>query len=436
MQKANKGRRWVYILIFFLFMLFHQFDVVLLNPVIHQITITFNVLPDQLQPVFTLAMWVGAVFFLIWGWGYDRFTRKYLLIHAGLIWGVTSILIGISPTFVTFSVSYVLSAIDNAAYSGLFSMVSDYFSPKHRGKILGLLHTSQPLALLGGIFLTNFITEDINWRFMLLGAAIIPFIMILLVAFVVKEPKRGESEPAMQGIEVSGMYLLDGERIKGLFNRRGLMLLFLVGLLSIMPWTAITTWMIPYLQNYHSLTTEEIYTVLFPALTALTLGYPLGGMIGDGLFRKSRRGRVITSVIGIALSMLFLLLSFQIGNVRGTLFILLMMFTGLFMALERPNVIAMVFDITLPEIRSTSMAIMMLFQLIGSVIGPMLVGILIPKIGLEQALLWVCVGAWGSSLVLLFGISRLLPKEIEWLRKQMAYRSQLERQLQTQEVDG
>jgi MFS family permease len=416
-------------------MLFHQFDVGLLNPVIDQISITFNVHKNQLQPVFTLAVWVGAAFFLVWGWGYDRFNRKYLLIYAGFIWGATSLLIGISPTFVTFSVSYVLSAIDNAAYSGIFSMISDLFNPRHRGKIFGLLHTSQPFALLGGILLTNILNENTNWRLMLLGAGLIPFVIILLVFITVKEPKRGESEPAMQGVKISGIYLLDGERIKGLFKRRGLILLFIVGLFAIMPWTAILTWMISYLQTLHGFTTEEIYFILFPALTALTLGYPIGGLIGDRYFKVSRNGRVITSLIGIAFSIIFLLLSFLTASVQGPLFVMLMTFTGLFMAMERPNVIAMVFDMTLPELRSTSMSIMMLFQLIGSFLGPILVGYLMPFMGLGHALSWVCTGAWGISLALLVGVYRFMPGEIEWLRKQMAYRSQLERQMQMQEVE-
>jgi MFS transporter, Spinster family, sphingosine-1-phosphate transporter len=435
MYKATKGRRWVYVLIFFLFMLFHQFDVVLLNPVINQISAAYNVLREQLQPVFTLAIWVGAAFFLLWGWGYDRFNRKIILVYAGFVWGVTSLLIGISPTFVTFSVSYVLSAIDNAAYSGIFTMVSDYFNPKQRGKIYGLLHTSQPIALLGGILLTNILNKDTNWRLMLLGAGLVAFTMMLLVAIGIKEPKRGESEPAMQGINVSGIFLLDGERIRGLFKRRGLMLLFLVGLFAIMPWTAITTWTVSFLQNVHGLTVEEIYFILFPALTALTLGYPIGGLIGDHLFKISRRGRVVISLIGVALSILFLLLSFLMTSFRGTPFILMMMFTGLFMALERPNVIAMVFDMTLPELRSTSISIMMLFQLIGSIIGPILVGFLIPFTGLRNGLLWVSVGAWLISLFLLMSVYCLMPHEIEWLRKQMAYRSQLEKQIQTRKVD-
>jgi len=435
MQRATNGRRWVFVLIFFLFILLNQFDVVLLNPVINQISLTYNVGKDQLQFIFTLAMGIGAAFFLIWGWGYDQFNRKFLFIQAGLIWGVSSWLIALSPTFVTFSMSYLLSAIDNASYSGIFSMVSDYFNPKHRGKIYGLLHTSQPIALLGGILMTNVLHEETNWRLLLFGTGLIAFIVMILIAVFIMEPMRGESEPAMQGVKVSGRYVLDFEGVKGLFKQRGLIFLFLVGFFAIIPWTAIATWMFQHLQDTHGMLTEEIYFILLPALTALTLGYPIGGLIGDGLFTVSRRGRVIMSLLGIALSIVFLLLSFQTINTQGMFFLVMMILNGLFMALERPNVIAMVFDITLPELRSTSISIMMLFQLIGSFLGPILVGYLLPFTGLGNALLWVCAFAWGISLLLLIALCRIMPQEIEGLRKRMAYRSQLERQLKTQKAD-
>jgi MFS family permease len=100
------------------------------------------------------------------------------------------------------------------------------------------------------------------------------------------------------------------------------------------------------------------------------------------------------------------------------------------MALEKPNVIAMVFDTTLPELRSTAMTFMMFCQLIGSMIGPLAVGALIPRIGSGSAILWVCVVAWGISL-LLIGLLFLMPKDIENLRKHMAYRSQLEARLES-----
>jgi len=76
----------------------------------------------------------------------------------------------------------------------------------------------------------------------------------------------------MQGIGVSGVYILDGSGVKGLLKQRGLIFLFFIGLLAIMPWTAITNWIFFYLQSVHFLSVNETYRILFPALTALTLG--------------------------------------------------------------------------------------------------------------------------------------------------------------------
>jgi len=88
--------------------------------------------------------------------------------------------------------SYVISAADNASYPGVFSMVSDVFTPKHRGKIYGLLHDSQLLAFLGGTLLANLLSSHVNWRWMLLCSGVVAILVAVLIIFGIREPTRGE----------------------------------------------------------------------------------------------------------------------------------------------------------------------------------------------------------------------------------------------------
>ena len=55
--------------------------------------------------VFTGAILVGALFYPLWGYLYDRFARAKLLALASLIWGATTWLSALAPSFRLFVAS-------------------------------------------------------------------------------------------------------------------------------------------------------------------------------------------------------------------------------------------------------------------------------------------------------------------------------------------
>jgi MFS family permease len=88
-MKAGKYR-WFVFSIFFVFMLLHQTDKLLINPMSTQIYQEWNLTDTQWGAISTAALIVGAVFYPIWGYLYDRFSRGKLLSLASLIWGATT----------------------------------------------------------------------------------------------------------------------------------------------------------------------------------------------------------------------------------------------------------------------------------------------------------------------------------------------------------
>ena len=85
--------------------------------------------------VFTGALAVGALLYPLWGYLYDRYARSRLLALAAFIWGATTWLSAIAPTFPTFLATRASTGIDDSSYPGIFSLISDYFSPLFSGPI-------------------------------------------------------------------------------------------------------------------------------------------------------------------------------------------------------------------------------------------------------------------------------------------------------------
>jgi hypothetical protein len=92
-----------------------------------------------------------------------------------------------------------------------------------------------------------------------------------------------------------------------------------------------------------------------------------------------------------------------------------------------PNVISSVYDITLPEVRSTALSIERFVEEGGAAVAPFLAGLLADRSSLHDAILGICVTAWLIGSVFLGLAARAIPRDIEVLRGQMRERAALER---------
>ena len=145
--------------IFFIFMLLHQTDKLLIGPMQSDIMKTFNMTYTQWGLLNTGALIVGSLLYPIWGWLNDKYNRAKLLSLASLIWGSTTWLSAIAPTFNSFLVTRSSTGIDDSSYPGMNSLVSDMISPKSRGKVYGLLQLTAPIGYLLGMVLALLLEE-------------------------------------------------------------------------------------------------------------------------------------------------------------------------------------------------------------------------------------------------------------------------------------
>lgn len=429
MSKGRKARRWVFVLVLSLFLLFHQLDILLLRPVTTQMLFLLHVREAWIEPVVTLSVGISIIFALFWGYLYDRHSRTKILALVSFLWGVTSWLVGISPTLATYLISSLTSGTDNLGASGIFSLVGDTFGSKNRGKIFGLLYISQPLALFFVVFISPALTNRINWRLLLLVIGGIAFLLTIVIDTLLHEPKRGARERSMTNVPLTGTYLFDWNSAKENLKAPSLLLIFLFSLLGMMPWYVLTTWISPLFKEMDQISSLEIAQRLLPALIAVMIGYPAGGFLGDFFGKKRDIGRVTIAVLGMLLPTFFLILAFLIIDLDQPFFLVFFILMGFFMSFSWPNMIAVIFEITIPEIRSFTTSIVLALQAMGGLLGLFLVSILQNWIELHAAILTISIGAWLLGFFCLVRLFITLPRDIENLRRQMAYRSHLERRL-------
>lgn len=418
--------RWFVVGVFFIFMLLHQADKLLIGPLTTPIMEQFDIDEAQMGLVFSGAILVGAIFYPLWGYLFDRFSRAKLLALASFIWGSTTWISAIARTFPVFLGSRASTGIDDSSYPGIYSLLSDYFAPKIRGKVYGLLQVAQPLGYMAGMLLALLFVDKIGWQGIFYLTGSLGIVLSIVIFFGIKDVPRGKAEPEMENIEPTTRYKFSWQAARELFKKKSLLFLFAQGFTGVFPWQVITFWFFRYLETERQFSESQVLITMVISILFLAAGYPIGGILGDYFFKRNPRGRLMVSAFGILAGAIMLAVSLSIPLENTLLFTISMAITAIFIPFASPNVLSTVFDVTLPEVRSTSNAIQYLIEQGGSAVAPALAGIIAVQYNLHTAILYISVGAWLLCFLFILGSIYFLPKDLHMLREQMSERARLE----------
>jgi MFS transporter, Spinster family, sphingosine-1-phosphate transporter len=429
-MRPQSKYRWFVVAVFFLFMLLHQSDKLLIGPLTTPIMEEFGIDEVQMGAVFTSALLVGAVLYPLWGYLYDRYARARLLALAAFLWGSTTWLSAIAPTFSTFLVTRASTGIDDSSYPGLYSLIADYFGPSVRGKVYGLLQLAQPLGYMVGLLVATLLVGSLGgWRGVFIITGSLGLVLAVVILVTVREAPRGQSEPEMENIQQIGNYHFNMQTALGLFRKRSLLLLFAQGFVGVFPWQVITFWFFRYLETERNYSSEAVFLTMAPAVLVLAAGYFVGGALGDFFFKRTPRGRVLVSMMAVLTGAVMLTFTMNVPLENQGLFTFMLMLTALFIPFASANVVSTVYDITLPEVRSTALSVQYFIENGGAALAPLLAGIIAVNYSLHTAILVICVTTWIMGAVFLGATAYLVPHDIHTLRTQMRERAALEEEL-------
>lgn len=428
-MKPSK-HRWFVVAVFFAFMLLHQCDKLLIGPLTSQIMETFRINEAQMGAVVTGALIVGAILYPLWGYLYDRYARSKLLALASFIWGSTTWLSAIAPTYGAFLATRATTGIDDSSYPGLYSLIADYFGPEMRGKIYGLLDIAQPLGYMLGMLLALLLSGTLGWRGIYYLTGSLGVLLAAVIFFGVREVPRGKAEPELRDLERIGVYRFDLQTALGLFKKRSLILLFTQGFFGVFPWNVITYWFFRYLETERGYSSAAVFTTMSIAVLVLASGYFVGGAAGDFFFKRTPRGRALVAMTGVLAGAIMLVVTLAVPVENQGLFLVLLSITALFIPIAAPNVISIVYDITLPEVRSSALAVQYFIESAGAALAPLMAGLIAVRSSLHNAILLICVSAWVLCAIFFAVVAYLVPHDIATLRGQLRERAERERALQ------
>ena len=166
------------------------------------------------------------------------------------------------------------------------------------------------------------------------------------------------------------------------------------------------------------------------AVLAMTCGYLAGGTIGDFLFRRTPRGRIIVSTVAVLLGALLLVITLGLPLADRGLFMITLAAAAFFMPIPAPNMISTIYDVTLPGVRSTASAIQYFIESAGAALAPLIAGLIAVSYSLHTAILVISTTTWLICAAFFAFTALIIPDDIATLRGQLRLRAQAERAAQ------
>jgi len=416
---------WFMTIILFLFRSFHTADIFVISVVLPQVLDEFQITYTGGGFIFTATFFMAVVLYPVWGYLYDRYSRKKLIGLSGIIWGFTTWLNAIPKTFSEFFLTRTLTGIDDTPPSGMNSLVSDYFPPKSRGKPLGLISATAALGALIGTVLGVIVGYATGWRILFFITGGVGILMALLVYLAVRDVPRGSSEPELADLKIKeGLYRINFREFLSLVKKKSLLFLSLQGFFGVFPWQVLQAWIFTYMIEERGFDEGLSMIIMLVWLLTMIIGNLVGGMLGDVLFKRNLRGRAILGAVDVFLSALalFFTITWPREDVFG--FTITGTIASFILPMAGPNVSAAVTDIAEPEVRSSADALLRIFEYGGSSAAPVISGYLADMYGLGLGILYISVTTWIVCGILFIILASVITRDVLGLRRKMAERAE------------
>ena len=352
-----------------------------------------------------LTMWFFITYIVtapLTGWLGDHFPRKPLIVIGALLWSGTNLFTAMVHNFDGLLVRHAALGIGEASF-GIYApaLLADFYGPEARNRALTIFNIAIPVGAAMGYSLGAFIAESHGWRNAFYVSAIPGIVIAVLIFFIMKEPKRGETDAGGKGNRKAAVADLIRNPAYLTATMGYAMSTFTIG--------GISAWIPSFLQREAGMTAAHAgFTV--GAITAVTglLGTALGGWWAQRWLKRDHRALYWVCAIGPAICTPFALLCF-FGPKATMLPALALAELSLFLGSGPVN--AAIVNAVSAQVRSTALAgQLLLIHLFGDVPSPRIIGFVSDRSNLRWGLGVTVIALVASSLFQWFG-ARYAPQE-------------------------
>lgn len=318
-----------------------------------------------------------AIFVLPISYLGEKYSTKKAITLSSVIWGVGSLISGVTHHFYTLLLARFMVGTGNSAYAALSNSLITGMYPKSRwGKQIGLYNTAMTLGMaVGALFFAN-LAAAFHWRvaFYTIGGITLALSLLSLTL-----PDNRKETAKATHVETTREVNLK-KAISLIAKNKTLLGVYLGAGLAVFVQQSILTYASIFLVREMEMSISSAATVVsFMSLVAL-LGYPLGGAVLDRWYAVDKRARIWMPAICFALCAATFFLGFSIGNV------LLLAIGYFFFSCANTCFHAASQELVPVWFKSTSYGAYVMFCQLFGAIGPFLTGQFSDTFGITAAL--------------------------------------------------
>ncbi len=338
------------------------------------------------------------------GWAGDRVPRKYLVALGVGLWSLATFFSGLAHSYEQLLGARVVLGVGEASYAILApGIIGDLFVPSRRNRVLTVFYLAIPVGAALGSVLGGQLEAHFGWQraFQAVG---LPGLLLALVALVLPEPKRGETELAEEGGGAAGDTApLRAADYLALVRNRSYVLDTLGMAMMSFALGGLQAWVAKYLSaGEGAMPLAEVTSWLGIVLVLSSLvGTSAGGVLADVLARRTGGAYFWVSGLGMFAAVPFTLLAL-LSRSYPVIFVAMVAALTFGVFNFGPSNTILV-DVTRPRIRAAAIAAnLLLIHWLGDIPSIVLVG---------SVSSWTQQGgiASGPKMGLFWGLTLMMP---------------------------
>lgn len=311
------------------------------------------------------------------GWAVDRMNRRSLLAVILAIWSGLTALSGLTVSFWQLALARIgVGAAESGGSPAALSILSDMFSPNRRGTVSSIFYAGAGVGSILSYLLGGYIAQHYGWRAVFIAFGLPGLILALAVFLTVREPHRQDKGARSTRAKIHPLretwQVLRYPGLASLYFATGVYMLSVAG---------VSTWSVPFFIRSFKIDLATVGLIMSIGGGVFTvIGQLAAGVLYDWARRFGPRGPLMVVAIGSVIHVIAVLILLLSGNLAVTIAALCVM--GATTTIHAGPTNAAISQIAPPGSRGTSFALYgVIANVIGSGMGPLLVGILSDQLG-------------------------------------------------------
>ncbi|MFH1984855.1 MAG: MFS transporter [Pseudomonadota bacterium] len=395
-------RRYLFSLLFLLYM-FDYMDRMVIVSLFPYLKRDWGITDTQCGLLVSAVYWSILVFSFPVSILVDRWSRKKSIGLMAALWSLATLACAVTRNFGQLFVVRTAIGIGEAGYApGGTAMISAVFPKQQRARVLGLWNASIPLGSALGIAIGGLVAEHFGWR-AAFGLVAAPGLVIALLFFTVRDYRTVALVKTVTHGDQQRLVKLRGVELVRQFTRnRTLFFTNLAFAANVFVTTSLLTWLPTYFNRIDGIPMTTAGLKGGSVMLLAIIGAPLGGYIADAWMKRRLNARMVFPGLSSAMTAVLLFVAFMFF--RGQAQYLILLAAGVFAVAFVPAAVAVTQDVVHPGLRATSLSLNVIIQhLLGSALGPLFIGALSDRYGLETAMTWLPMFAVLGSVLFLIG---------------------------------